>query len=64
MESMLALVQVLQQNDGDMSFPAFVVAARVAGHRPENWLKAKHLLMLETYFDDDGIHRIRIPVTQ
>jgi hypothetical protein len=53
-------LEVLQANDGDMPFDAFVAAVRAEGGRPELWLRAKHQGVVETYIAD-GVHRIRLP---
>jgi len=45
---MQALVDVLVANGGEMTFDAFTAAARQAGARPENWLKAKHAGLIST----------------
>lgn len=40
------LVDVLTANGGEMEFSAFILAARQAGARPENWHKAKRAGLL------------------
>lgn len=55
------LVEVLEQNEGRMTFDAFKAAVRSAGGNPVNWLKAKHKGLLTTEIGEDGVLYVSLP---
>lgn len=58
------LIAVLPENGDEITFEAFMSAARVAGARADLWLRAKHAKLLETRIDENGVLQARRVVAQ